>query len=118
MCEKTSTVGTCGWKVLSTKTVKNSCLKDTVMTRVESASPTCFKSCGPRNATSSCWISCFFDALLGTQARHNSSVPLGGLPIAEVEKAWESSFLPVEDGGCELVDIQAFGTPAAQTIVI
>merc|ERR1711924_40991 len=86
LCNSTSPAGSCGWKVLSTRTVKNKCLKEKLVTRVESSGTDCFAACGPRNTTSSCWIGCFFDTLLGPQARHSSSVNLTGLPIAEVEK--------------------------------
>merc|ERR1711924_360691 len=104
-CNKTSATGSCGWKVLATTTVQNTCLKDKIVTRLESSSPSCFKGCGPRNTNSTCWITCFFDALLGPEAAHSNSAPLGGLAISEVEKAWTDAFLPEAQGGCSPVDI-------------
>lgn len=105
LCNTTSPAGSCSWKVRSAKTVKEACLKSKIITRVELASPSCFKACGQRNTSSYCWISCFFDALLGPQARHSVSLPLGGLPATAIEKAWTDAFLPEERGGCPSVNI-------------
>jgi len=114
LCKTYSPEGSCSWKVLSTTSVKNTCLKEKLVTRVESASPECFVPCGPRNTNSSCWISCFFDTLLGPQARHSSSVRLGGLPIGDIEETWTGAFSPEEDGGCPLVDVPPFSTPSLE----
>merc|ERR1712194_755990 len=51
-CNETSAPGSCGWKVLSMKTVKEQCLKNLLMARVESYGSSCFKGCGARNVTS------------------------------------------------------------------
>jgi len=118
LCNNTSPMGSCGWKVLSTQTVKEPCLKNKLITHVESTSPTCFGSCGPRNTNSSCWIGCFFDTLLGKEARHSSEVPLSGLAASELEKAWSDAFLPVEQGGCDLVEIPDFARPSMETLVV
>mmetsp|Transcript_103582 Transcript_103582/g.189616 ORF Transcript_103582/g.189616 Transcript_103582/m.189616 type:complete len:367 (+) Transcript_103582:30-1130(+) len=118
LCDKSNPTGNCSWKVWSTKTVKNACLKDKFVRRVESASPGCFNSCGSRNTTSSCWISCFFDTLFGPVARRSTKTPLGGLPIAEIEKAWTDAFLPEEEGGCPLVEIPEFWTPPPEATVV
>jgi hypothetical protein len=117
-CNKTSATGSCGWKVLSTKTVNNTCLKDKLMTRVESSSPSCFKGCGSRNTTSTCWIGCFFDALLGPEAAHSTTVKLGGLPISEVEKTWADAFLPEANGGCAPLDIPTSWLPPSNVLVV
>merc|ERR1711920_16278 len=101
----TSAPGTCGWKVRSLKTVKERCLKDLLSTTVGSHGEGCFRTCGPRNITSPCWISCFFDTLLGTDARHSSYKPLGGMPVADIERGWTDAFLPKEKGGCDEVQM-------------
>merc|ERR1712187_134487 len=49
MCTPTSSIGACSWKVWSTQTIDEKCLKNQIMTRVEAASPGCFGSCGPRD---------------------------------------------------------------------
>jgi len=119
LCNKSSTTGSCSWKVESTRTVKDKCLKEKLVTRVESASPGCFGPCGPRNTTSSCWIGCFFDALLGPEARHSDSAPLSGMPVAEIEKAWTDAFLPEEQGGCPVQDIpESWDTPPLTMMVV
>jgi len=90
-----------GWQVQSMKTIKEECLKDHVMTAVEKADKeACFPACGKRNITATCWIGCFFDTLLGKDARKSSSRPLGGMAIADVERGWTSAFLPEDQGGC------------------
>jgi hypothetical protein len=105
LCNATSPAGSCGWKVLGTRTVKDKCLKEKIMSRVEANATECFGACGPRNTNSSCWIGCFFDTLLGPQARHSNSVPLSGIPISEIEEAWTDAFLPEEQGGCPVQGI-------------
>jgi len=118
LCNKTSSVGSCSWKVLSTRTIEESCLKNKLVTNVESMTPSCFGSCGPRNMSSFCWIGCFFDAILGPEARHSTQVPLKGLPASELEKTWSDAFLPVEQGGCEDADIPAFALAGLETLIV
>lgn len=99
-CTESATPGHCSWRVLSMKTIRADCLKEKLVSTVEFHGPECFDSCGPRSETSSCWITCFFDTVLGTDARHSTSKPLGGIPIAEIERAWADAFLPKDKGGC------------------
>jgi len=106
LCNETSAPGSCGWKALSVKTVKAECLSNVLVSTVESHDKAgCFKGCGPRNQTSSCWISCFFDTLLGKDARHTTSLPMGGISKADLEKGWTNAFLPKAEGGCDEVPI-------------
>jgi len=98
LCHSYSQPGSCSWRVLSTSTVQEQCLKDTLMTTVEAAGPECFQACGPRNATSDCWIGCFFDALLGPEARHSNN--FSGMPLDDVVSGWTSAFLDEAKGGC------------------
>merc|ERR1712224_698476 len=102
-CGSNSEAGTCGWRAISLRTVRNSCLKDKIMTAVEDTSPNCFNGCGPRNSTSSCYIGCFMDAILGPQARKSSTVALSGMPLADIVKAWDSAFSAESEGGCPTV---------------
>lgn len=103
MCNSSSKV--CGWKPKSTKTIHADCLKDKLMSAVEAYDRPCFETCGPRNVTSSCWISCFFDTILGPDARHSISKPLGGMPLADIEHAWKSAFSSEKEGGCTVIDM-------------
>lgn len=83
--------------------MKEQCLKANLMSTVEAAGPDCFANCGPRNATSDCWIGCFFDTLLGTEARHSNNY--SGMPLQDVVDGWTKAFLDEEEGGCpKLVD--------------
>jgi len=119
MCTESSADGTCGWKVISTKTIKEECLKDKITSAVEKKTPDCFQECGPRNTTSPCWISCFFGAVLGPEAGSNASRPLGGIPTAQLEQYWNDAFLPEEHGGCPQVDISRFSqAPSLSTVVV
>jgi hypothetical protein len=103
MCNKSSS--SCGWEAKSTQTVHADCLKDKLMSAVEAQGKPCFTSCGHRNVTSTCWISCFFDTVLGPDARHSVSKPLGGMPLADIKHAWTSAFSPEQEGGCKVVDM-------------
>merc|ERR1712136_441131 len=92
-----------------TPEVEDTCVRDKLMTHVEEAAPSCFQDCGPRNQTSSCWIGCFFDTLLGQEARNSSRHPLGGMTIEDIQRGFlQSAFLPVSEGGCAVVDSQSF----------
>lgn len=99
----------CGWEVLSVNAVEETCVRDKLMTHVEEAAPSCFQDCGPRNQTSSCWIGCFFDTLMGPEARNSSRLPLGGMAIEDIQRGFlQSAFLPESEGGCAVVDSQSF----------
>lgn len=83
------------------RTVKEQCLKGHLIRSVEQADQTgCFTACGPRNTTDACWIGCFFDTLLGKDARKSTALPLGGMSVADVERGWADAFLPEAQGGC------------------
>jgi hypothetical protein len=99
----------CGWEVLSVNAVEETCVRDKLMTHVEEAAPSCFQNCGPRNQTSSCWIGCFFDTLLGQEARNSSRHPLGGMSVEDIQRGFlHGAFLPVSEGGCPVLDSQSF----------
>lgn len=100
MCSSGSTPGSCSWKVLQTTTVNETCLRNSIMATVEAAAPGCFTGCGPRNVTSSCWIGCFFDTILGPEARTSNMLPLGGISLDAVQGAWEKAFAQTQEGGC------------------
>jgi len=104
LCNESSPVGSCGWRVLSSYTVEEECLRGNLMDAVEGAgNAACFDKCGSgRNQTDPCWIGCFFDTLLGPEARSkNSWDAVAGMDIKTVEAAWTHSFKT--DGGCPKV---------------
>jgi hypothetical protein len=81
------------WTVQKVKTIKEQCLKNHLMDTVESHdSKGCFKACGARNTSDACWIGCFFDTLLGHDARTSSSLPLGGMSKSQIEQSWTGAF--------------------------
>lgn len=99
-CKSGASAGACSWIVRTTDTVRKQCVSALIMDAVESKGPECFGTCGPRNTTSSCWIHCFFDTLLGPGSS-NTTVPISaGMPISDVVAAWAGAFLPVHQGGC------------------
>jgi len=107
-CNVNSPMGSCGWRVLSTKTVNESCLRDSLITTVESTSPDCFKACGARNETSPCWIGCFFDTILGPDAAHASGYDIvKGMPLDHLERGWTKAFQPAKDGGCAKITLDS-----------
>jgi len=117
-CHKKSAPDSCSWKSLARKTIKERCLSNVLVSTVEAHDKSgCFQKCGPRNETSSCWISCFFDTLLGKNARYSVKKPLGGMPAAEIAKGWTNAFLPQEEGGCEEVEIPFSWESGPQLVV-
>jgi len=102
LCNEGSLPGSCGWRVLSTSTVHESCLKGSLADVVEAAdSNSCFDTCGPRNMSTTCWISCFFDTLLGPDARRNASAgAVTGMALEDITKGWTRPFLDEAAGGC------------------
>lgn len=92
--------GNCSWTVENTKTVNETCMHESIVDIVEDYSPDCFQDCTqPRNESSACWIGCFFDAILGPQARNSSTVALGGMPLSKLEEGWTRAF----NGRCPLI---------------
>eukprot|EP00929_Paragymnodinium_shiwhaense_P112458 TRINITY_DN80714_c0_g1_i1.p1 TRINITY_DN80714_c0_g1~~TRINITY_DN80714_c0_g1_i1.p1 ORF type:complete len:384 (+),score=62.56 TRINITY_DN80714_c0_g1_i1:28-1152(+) len=97
----------CTWRVQSMKTINNTCMHNKLVETVEGYDKSgCFPACGtPRNTSSECWIGCFFDAVLGKEARHTNQKPLGGMPLEVLRNGWTDAFLPPAQGGCPTIDI-------------
>eukprot|EP00756_Hemistasia_phaeocysticola_P036104 Hpha_TRINITY_DN16620_c1_g9::TRINITY_DN16620_c1_g9_i2::g.179113::m.179113 len=90
----------CSWKVKATKTVNETCMHESIVDTIRHYSPDCFTGCPqPRNESSTCFIGCFFDALMGTQARNSSEVELSGIPLSKLEQGWTRAF----NGHCPLI---------------
>jgi len=90
------------WKVHGLRTINETCLKHSIITSVEQHDTNgCFTGCGAvRNVSSSCWIGCFFDTLLGPEAKESTEKPLGGMAVADIERSWTDAFRPRAQGGC------------------
>eukprot|EP00656_Telonema_subtile_P047227 TRINITY_DN5410_c0_g1_i1.p1 TRINITY_DN5410_c0_g1~~TRINITY_DN5410_c0_g1_i1.p1 ORF type:complete len:364 (+),score=62.10 TRINITY_DN5410_c0_g1_i1:142-1233(+) len=94
----------CTWAVHGLSTINETCMRKTVIESVEQHDDKeCFSACGARNTTSACWIKCFFNTLMGPDSDHSTSLPLTGMTVMEVEKAWTDAFLPEAQGGCPLL---------------
>merc|ERR1712007_278387 len=99
------------------KTIKADCLSGVVVSTVESHDQTgCFEGCGVRNETNPCWIGCFFDTVLGKDARYSVAKPLGGMSAAEIAKGWTNAFLPKKDGGCDEIEVPYSWERASQAL--
>lgn len=103
----------CTWRVAEfVKRVNKTCSDNSIYNEVEKVdgkqSEACFPSChdsgigAQRNTSSSCWITCFYNTVLGPDA----SKPHGtvtGMPLSDLVTAWN---LPFESndptrGGCK-----------------
>ena len=82
------------------KRVQQSCLNDHINTAVEASNEACFATCGARNITSDCWITCFYEGVLGSEVAKGGA--LAGMPLAELDAAWLGAFREVDPakGGC------------------
>lgn len=97
----------CTWRVVeTTKRVMKSCQDAWVEKSMEKINPACFAACPqPKNASTACFINCFYDALLGTAVRTNASAP-GGLTGKQITDIWSAPFKSndASKGGCPNVD--------------
>lgn len=93
----------CYWRVVSVvKRVAKTCTDRLVQAAVEAHDPACFAGCPqPHNATSTCYIGCFYTALLGRGAGVQPFNASLAMPFATVEAAFEKGFDADPDaGGC------------------
>eukprot|EP01045_Picozoa_sp_COSAG04_P011636 COSAG04_NODE_755_length_10558_cov_3.555407_10_plen_157_part_01 len=85
------TASFCTWRVAEVvKRVQQSCLNDHINTAVEASNEACFATCGARNITSDCWITCFYEGVLGSEVAKGGA--LAGMPLAELDAAWLGAF--------------------------
>lgn len=82
--------GPCSWKVLSSRTIQEDCVKTRLTDVVEAESPGCFEKCGTRNHSSPCWVDCFFTTVLGPESHNSTNVT--GMPLEKLTGAWSKSF--------------------------
>lgn len=92
----------CFWKVKQEgRTVNASCVDGNVIAVVEKVRPDCFKACPqPTNQTSSCYLRCFFNTMVG-----NASAKLEAMPAADILRPFTNSFSSSDPatGGCPSV---------------
>jgi hypothetical protein len=95
------------------KRVSKQCADNTMNQAVEKAGyQSCFKNCGPtgsgphRNTSSTCWIECFEQTVLGPQAGTPGGA-IEGMPIADLLKAWNAPFESdnPQIGGCPALPV-------------
>lgn len=103
----------CRWRARIEKVVNKSCSDEIIHTAVEqydAAHDGCFERCpmSPvgrnRNTSNVCWIYCFYATVLGEKALIPGSHASGGMPVSELDLAFERPFLPVSLGGCPAID--------------
>ena len=84
------------------KAINSKCQATALDAAVAKTGAGCFDLCPqPANASSACWVDCFFETVLGKG--HNSSVaPEGGMRASDVTAAWLRGFESDEpaQGGC------------------
>lgn len=102
----------CTWRVKQvTKIVNKTCSDNSIFTKIEKYDATvpgggCFANMtcavgAARNTSSECWISCFYETLLGPDADKPGGT-IAGWPTDQLLGAWQQPFLSNEeaDGGC------------------
>jgi hypothetical protein len=100
-CGKNSS-SDCTWRVVSVdKIVQRSCHKRVFGGEVAKTAPECFEGCGDQknNASSPCWVDCFYQAALGLDAGRPGGT-WAGMSTDALVAAWQKPFLPVGKGGC------------------
>lgn len=99
-CGVPGALDNCTWTVKTTKTVNETCMHQSIVDTITDYSPACFQECPqPKNESSSCFIGCFFEALLGPNAGNDTASPLGGIPADLLESGWTRAF----NGRCPLI---------------
>jgi len=107
----------CTWRVLEvTKVVDKSCADAAMFSLLEDFEMNeqqdghlCFQSCtdsgvgAERNTSSSCWIKCAYEAVLGTNGGRGphlwSATQNDGIPTSRMVDLWNNLFLPSAEGG-------------------
>ena len=91
----------CWWRQVAKTAQRNStCVNGRVSDAVIRRRPECFQKCGPGqadNQTSPCWVSCFFDTLVG-----NSDQNVTGMTRDEILEPFSLAFASTDPkkGGC------------------
>mmetsp|Transcript_44727 Transcript_44727/g.87652 ORF Transcript_44727/g.87652 Transcript_44727/m.87652 type:complete len:295 (+) Transcript_44727:25-909(+) len=97
-----SGTGPCYWRLVESKRrVLKSCQDKYIYNQISQKNPKCFNACPqPTNSTSTCFIECFFDTLLGPGSNHQNTTG-AGLTQKQIVDLWT---FPVQNdetkGGC------------------
>jgi hypothetical protein len=97
--DKSVGTGGCTWKVAEVvKRVNKTCSDNSIYNLVESTDAKgakCFDKCsgvGPkRNSSDTCWITCFYDTVLGPGAS-KAGGEVTGMPFSDLAAAWNAPF--------------------------
>ncbi len=106
-CDETRPEKPCAWRVAqAVKRVRKNCSDAAIATAVTRAGQECFNAnCNPmdrRNSSSQCYIECLYKTILGPNAGRAQIQPGDGMPIADLERAWDAPFANSDpaQGGC------------------
>lgn len=102
----TSDDAPCYWRVAEViKRVPKNCTNSLVQAAVTARGKDCFQSCPqPSNATSTCFIGCFFETLMGPASGSGLYSPSEAMPVNIVEDAFNQGFeADPSQGGCPSV---------------
>lgn len=107
------TQGFCSWQLTEVvkkigKTCSDDAIDATIVAGDKSAKwgAQCFDKCSSadqKNTTSECWIECFYSNVLGpagSSSLLNHTSPNFGIPLVELQAAWDKPFKPESEGGC------------------
>ena len=82
--------GKCTWRVKRVvKRIRRDCHADHFYSSIESKNASCFAPCKTRNST--CWVDCFVDTTLGSNAR-TACDPSSGMTASQIVEAWTAPF--------------------------
>jgi hypothetical protein len=120
-CDAPGANSSCTWRVAAAvKRVNKTCSDNNIYNKVEASDTDgCFAKCdgvGPtRNTTDPCWITCFYNTVLGVEAQKPNAT-IAGLPVPVLLGAWDRNFRSedVAAGGCPSIPIPADDGPVAQ----
>jgi hypothetical protein len=103
----------CSWRVVAdAKKVAKTCSDHAIDGVIEAGDRSapwgarCFDGCTAAqraNHSSECWIECFYANILGPNGSSmllNHSSPNFGIPLPELQAAWDKPFVPEDQGGC------------------
>lgn len=103
----------CSWRLVGlVKKVAKDCSDDKIDNTIIDGDRTapwgarCYDHCSPsdfHNKSSECWIRCFYNNVLGPNgtSRLMNHSDLGfGIPLPQLQAAWDKPFLSEENGGC------------------
>ncbi|EDQ89268.1 uncharacterized protein MONBRDRAFT_25531 [Monosiga brevicollis MX1] len=106
-CNSTNEAAPCYWRVVEVhKRISKTCSDKHMAAYVTQLSPRCFDNCPqPTNQTSSCWIGCFFDTLMGPQSASTYYNPTQAVPKNNLSWAFRQPFISdnIHDFGCPAI---------------